>query len=132
MAGLEASTVTPGSTAPDGSRTVPVKVPCANTVDANAGSMASAITHFNSPRMAVLLASVPARRVWVNGPDEAAIVQGGSAPGHPDDQGKGDLKVVSGGPLQPDRAWKYQPEGRRTSGCHLRPLGFGGQGSRTL
>src|SRR6185436_17414850 len=31
-AGLEASTVTPGSTPPDASRTVPVRVACANTV----------------------------------------------------------------------------------------------------
>src|SRR4030095_7941293 len=32
-AGLEASTVTPGSTPPDSSLTVPVRVPCAQTSD---------------------------------------------------------------------------------------------------
>jgi hypothetical protein len=32
-AGLEASTVTPGSTPPDWSLTVPVRVPCAKTSD---------------------------------------------------------------------------------------------------
>src|ERR671923_211944 len=38
-AGLDASTVTPGRTAPDVSRTVPVMVACAN---ANAGAQANA------------------------------------------------------------------------------------------
>src|SRR5580765_3894159 len=54
-AGLDASTVTPGSTAPDSSLTVPVRVPCANARD---GSRTSAISHktgFNARRMGVLL-----------------------------------------------------------------------------
>ena len=54
-AGLDASTVTPGSTAPDWSLTVPVRVPCANARD---GSRTAAIrikTAFDAPRMVALL-----------------------------------------------------------------------------
>src|SRR3954467_1523194 len=44
-AGLAASTVTPGSTAPDASRTVPVRDACANTV-AGMRMTARAARHF--------------------------------------------------------------------------------------
>src|SRR5687767_6101517 len=51
MAGLVASTVTPGSTPPDASRTVPVKVPCANARDGSKTMAANIAKHFNVPRM---------------------------------------------------------------------------------
>ena len=54
-AGLDASTVTPGSTPPDSSLTVPVRVPCA---DAKDGSRTAAIrirTTLNARRMVGLL-----------------------------------------------------------------------------
>src|SRR5688572_27031475 len=57
-AGLEASTVTPGSTAPDASRTVPVNVPWAN---AEAGSRitASHRKHFAALHMSGVLLRFP-------------------------------------------------------------------------
>src|SRR4029450_4838292 len=61
-AGLEASTVTPGNTAPDASRTVPVREACANTV-AGRKETASAITHF--VRVRIKLASISTRDSWV-------------------------------------------------------------------
>src|SRR4029453_16536606 len=54
-AGLDASTVTPGSTPPDSSLTVPVRVPCEN---ATAGSRRAAVrnrTTLDARRMVVLL-----------------------------------------------------------------------------
>src|SRR4029453_1156234 len=53
-AGLEASTVTPGSTAPDASRTVPVREACANTV-AGSSETARARTHFVKIRIRLAL-----------------------------------------------------------------------------
>src|SRR5262245_56836472 len=62
-AGLAASTVTPGSTAPDASRTVPVRVPCANTVEGSNVSAASHRKRFTALDMyGVLLAPTTASR----------------------------------------------------------------------
>jgi len=62
-AGLAASTVTPGSTAPDASRTVPVRVPCANTVEGSNVSAASHRKRFTALDMSgVLLAPATASR----------------------------------------------------------------------
>src|SRR5262245_2207886 len=49
-AGLEASTVTPGSTPPDASRTVPVREAWANT-DAGSNRTTSNVRHFSAVRI---------------------------------------------------------------------------------
>src|SRR5688500_3443260 len=53
IAGLVASTVTPGSTPPDASRTVPVNVPCANARDGSSHRAAASTQHFTLPRILV-------------------------------------------------------------------------------
>src|SRR5262245_61116794 len=57
-AGLAASTVTPGSTAPDASRTVPVRVPWANTVEGSNVRAASHRKHFTALHMSDVLLEV--------------------------------------------------------------------------
>ena len=54
-AGLEASTVTPGSTPPEASRTVPVRVPCANALDASSNNVTAVAKPFTNPRITLLL-----------------------------------------------------------------------------
>jgi hypothetical protein len=54
-AGLEASTVTPGSTPPDWSLTVPVRVPCANASDGSRAAATTIKTDLEAPLMVSLL-----------------------------------------------------------------------------
>src|SRR5688572_10361294 len=56
-AGLEASTVTPGRTAFEESRTVPVMVACAKPIDGSSQTAAANTRHFVAPRMGLLLGS---------------------------------------------------------------------------
>src|SRR5688500_3228927 len=54
-AGLDASTVTPGSTPPDWSLTVPVRVPCANVRDGRGTAAIRIKMVFEAPRIVGLL-----------------------------------------------------------------------------
>ena len=51
MAGLAASTVTPGSTPPEPSLTVPVRVPCAAAIDGSSKAAATTSSTYFNPRM---------------------------------------------------------------------------------
>src|SRR5437870_9642644 len=53
--GLAASTLTPGSTPPDSSLTVPVRVPCANAADGSRRAAIRIKMAFDAQRMVVLL-----------------------------------------------------------------------------
>src|SRR5439155_26100170 len=68
-AGLDASTVTPGNTAPEVSLTVPVMLACAYRIEGHSPAMTKTINRGNMRRIATLLFRVQSLPTWAKRQD---------------------------------------------------------------